>query len=207
MTDAWPRQTRCFGAVDSIGGEDGLIWGRRPPAKEYFGFRGAREPPSSQEASDSATPSTCAPVGTALALRARREARRLAGDRRHADGRKASWRKCNSARRPALGDGVVGSVLSISCVELILTAAADDHRLAALVAARRAGLGLGLGPFGRGPQKRSDDRKRCMGAATRTALADCASHLMNLRKSWDGEARDRDVPAAEARGERRTRRR
>ena len=85
MRDAWPRQTRRFGAVDSIGGEDGLIWGRRPPAKEYFGFRGAREPPSSQEASDSATPSTYAPVGTALALRARREARRLAGDRRRAD--------------------------------------------------------------------------------------------------------------------------
>ena len=79
-----------FGAVETMGGEDGLIWGRRPPDKEYFGFRGAREPPSSQEASDSATPSTCAPVGTALALRARSEARRLAGDRRRADGRTAS---------------------------------------------------------------------------------------------------------------------
>ena len=36
-------------------------------------------------------------------------------------------RSANSVRRPALGDGVVGSVLSISCVELLLTAAADDH--------------------------------------------------------------------------------
>ena len=45
-----------------------------------------------------------------------------------ADARKLGSAKCNSERRPALGDGVVGSVLSISCVELLLTAAADDHQ-------------------------------------------------------------------------------
>ena len=40
-----------------------------------------------------------------------------------------SWMRW--VRRPALGDGVVGSVLSIACVEILLAGAAHDHRLVA----------------------------------------------------------------------------
>ena len=45
---------------------------------------------------------------------------------------RTSWMRW--ARRQALGDGVVDSMLSIACVELLLAATADDHRLAACVA-------------------------------------------------------------------------